>query len=165
MSLSLKLDRFQTFNFLCKESIIIQDHHWRQWVPNLQQLLYHIYMVLPFAEKTTLCFANDQRVKKLNYQFRNKNKATNVLTFEHPDPQTPSGDIIFALQTIKHEAHHQNKPISNHVAHLIIHGLLHLQGYDHINCNEAKEMEMREAKFLQQIGIPNPWKHQIIRRI
>lgn len=167
MSFSVNINKFryQTLYRLCQDNIIIEDYHWHRIIPNLHHLLYRIYSVFPFSHQTTLCFANDQRIKKLNYKFRNKNKATNVLTFEHADSQIFSGDIILALETIKREAQQQKKSIHHHVTHLIIHGLLHLKGYDHIKCWEAKEMEMQESVLLHQIGVPNPWKHQSLGSI
>lgn len=151
--------RYQTLDFLCKEVILIQDKRWHQFIPAIHQFIYRIYALQPFAEQTTLCFANDQTIQKLNSQFRNKNKPTNVLTFEHPDPQSCGGDLIFALETIQREAHRARKPIAHHLAHLVFHGLLHLEGYDHIQCNEAKTMEMKESFLLNKIGVPNPWKN------
>ncbi|CAI3924915.1 16S rRNA maturation enzyme (YbeY) (PDB:1XM5) (PUBMED:17407324 [Commensalibacter communis] len=140
------------------EKLIIQELQWRRFMPKLLPLLYRIHQILPITEETNLCFSNDLSIKKLNDQFRGKNKPTNVLTFELPGGGMIGGDIIFALQTIQKEAQQNKRPFMHHLAHLIIHGLLHLQGYDHIYVNEAKEMEMREALLLQKLNIPNPWK-------
>lgn len=156
--------RRQILSRLSSEIIIIQDRQWYPLVPGLNHLLHRIFMICPFPEQTTLCFANNQTVQKLNRQFRNKNRPTNVLTFEHPDPESEGGDIILALQTIRKEAQHHKRPCMHHVAHLIIHGLLHLQGYDHAYCNEAREMENRETVLLHKLGIPNPWKHHLSNR-
>ncbi|MDI2113326.1 rRNA maturation RNase YbeY [Commensalibacter nepenthis] len=140
------------------ENLIIQEQQWRRFMPKLLPLIYRIHQILPITEDTNLCFSNDLSIKKLNDQFRGKNKPTNVLTFELPGGGMIGGDIIFALQTIQKEAQHNKRPFMHHLAHLMIHGLLHLQGYDHIYVNEAKEMEMREAVLLQKLNIPNPWK-------
>lgn len=156
--------RYQIQNHLREEAILIKDRRWHQLVPNLHGLLYRIFRICPFSE-TTLCFDNDHSVQKLNRQFRNKNKPTNVLTFEHPDPQSQGGDIILALQTIRKEAEQNKRPVAHHLTHLILHGLLHLRGYDHIYPDEAREMEMQEAFLLQKLGIPNPWKVHNLRNI
>lgn len=148
-----------------KENLIIQERQWCKFMPQLLQLLYRIHQILPITKETNLCFDNDHSVKKLNGQFRGKNKPTNVLTFELPAGGMVGGDIIFALQTIQKEARQNKRPFMHHLAHLIIHGLLHLQGYDHIYVNEAKEMEMQEALLLQKLNIPNPWKLYPLRSI
>ncbi|MDI2089850.1 rRNA maturation RNase YbeY [Commensalibacter oyaizuii] len=145
--------------------IIIQDKGWGKILPTLSQLLFRIHQIIPISDDTTLCFDNDHQVKKLNGQFRGKYKPTNVLTFEMPGGIVNGGDIIFALQTIEKEAKQNCRPLPHHLAHLIIHGLLHLQGYDHLYVNDAKEMEMKEAQLLHKLGIPNPWKHNSVRSI
>ncbi|AYN86573.1 rRNA maturation RNase YbeY [Commensalibacter melissae] len=157
--------RYQILDFLFSEVVIIQDKRWYKLIPDLKELIYRIYTLHPFAEQTTLCFANDQKIQKLNCQFRNKNKPTNVLTFEHPDPQSYGGDIILALETIQKESRRARKPMRHHLTHLIFHGLLHLEGYDHLKCNETKIMEMKESYFLGKIGIPNPWKNSFFGSI
>lgn len=147
------------------EKLIIQERQWCRFMPKLLLLIYRIHQVLPITEETNLCFSNDLAVKKLNEQFRGKNKPTNVLTFELPDGGMVGGDIIFALQTIHKEASQNKRPFMHHLAHLMIHGLLHLQGYDHIYVNDAKEMEMQEALLLQKLNIPNPWKLYPLRSL
>lgn len=148
-----------------REKLIIQELQWCRFMPQLLPLLYRIHQILPITEETNLCFDNDRSVKKLNGQFRGKYKPTNVLTFELPAGGMVGGDIVFALQTIQKEALQNKRPFMHHLAHLIIHGLLHLQGYDHIYVNEAKEMEMQEALLLQKLNIPNPWKLYPLRSI
>lgn len=157
--------RYQMIDFLYKEVILIQDKRWFQCIPNLKSLIYRIYTIQPFTEQTTLCFSNNHIIQKLNYQFRKKNKPTNVLTFENLNFHSYGGDIIFAFETIQKEANRNQKPLTHHLAHLIIHGLLHLQNYDHVDCNEAKTMEMKEAFLLNKLGISNPWKNSSFRSI
>jgi len=96
-------------------------------------------------------------VKKLNARFRGRNKPTNVLTFD-PQPGEP-GDIILALGVIKHEAEAARKRPEHHLAHMVLHGLLHLEGFEHDTVAEAREMERLETWLLARIGVPNPWKH------
>ena len=108
--------------------------------------------------------ANDSDIQALNQQFRGKNAPTNVLSFpfddefahDRPGPK-PLGDIIMALETITLEAGQQQKPIDHHIAHLVVHGMLHLFGYDHMNESEALEMEQLESQILASLSIPCPY--------
>lgn len=99
---------------------------------------------------------------RLNQQYRNQAKATNVLSFESelPDyiPSNFIGDLAICASIVVEEALTQNKSINDHWAHLCIHGLLHLLGYDHINENDAEIMERAEIKILAQLGIDDPYQ-------
>jgi probable rRNA maturation factor len=109
--------------------------------------------------QATILLSSDREVKRLNARHRAKNKPTNVLTFE-PPPGFPGGDIILALQTVKREAAAFGRPAAHHLAHLVVHGALHLQGHDHHEAGEARRMEMEEARILRRLGVPNPWKRR-----
>lgn len=102
-------------------------------------------------------FSTDQKVKMLNARFRGKNKPTNVLTFE-PFSPGDKGSIILAYDTTRREAFEKGKAFKAHMAHLIVHGLLHLAGYDHHHPGEAKAMEMKETRILRQMGFADPWE-------
>ncbi|MEN3929732.1 rRNA maturation RNase YbeY [Microvirga sp. W0021] len=108
-------------------------------------------------------FADDATIRTLNADWRDKDKATNVLSFpaEHP-PGMPGpellGDIILAFETCQREAQEEEKSLINHATHLIIHGTLHLLGYDHIEEEEAVEMESLEIEALATLGIDDPYK-------
>ena len=109
----------------------------------------------------TLRFVNAAEGKKLNSTFRKKDYATNVLTFPYEFSKTSlAADIIFCLPIIQKEAKEQNKPIKAHLAHLIVHGCLHAQAYDHENPKDAKKMEALEVKILRQLGFTNPYLAQ-----
>lgn len=109
----------------------------------------------------TLRFVNAAEGKKLNSTFRKKDYATNVLTFPYEFSKTSlAADIIFCLPIIQKEAKEQNKPIKAHLAHLIVHGCLHAQAYDHENQKDAKKMEALEVKILRQLGFTNPYLAQ-----
>lgn len=99
--------------------------------------------------------------QSLNNTYRNKDKATNVLSFESDLPEfVPShfiGDLAICASVVNTEAQQQHKPLLNHWAHMCVHGLLHLLGYDHIVLSEAQEMETIEIAVLAQIGIDNPY--------
>ena len=111
----------------------------------------------------SLVLADDAFVHQLNFQYRNKNQPTNVLSFEEGNPPQKgmlwlAGDIIVAYDTVLKEAKDQNKTFEAHFAHLLIHGALHLQGYDHLNDADAQKMESLEKKLMQKLGYQNPYK-------
>lgn len=116
------------------------------------------------AREVSVRFANDADVSSLNKQFRGRDGATNVLSF----PATPVpgqagnalGDIILARETVLAEAAAQGKTITDHACHLVLHGMLHLLGYDHDTDERAEEMESLERNVLNDIGIGDPYAAQ-----
>jgi len=109
----------------------------------------------------TLRFVNAAEGKKLNYAFRKKDYATNVLTFPYElSKNTLAADIIFCLPIVQKEAKEQNKSLKAHLAHLIVHGCLHAQAYDHETKKDAGKMEALELKILHQLGFANPYLAQ-----
>lgn len=113
----------------------------------------------------SLVLTNDAHIRELNCNFRGKDKATNVLSFPLDDAADAEaqgrpeqlGDVILALETIRDESALQNKSLENHSAHLIVHGILHIFGYDHGAPAEAEAMEALEREILVQLGIPDPY--------
>jgi probable rRNA maturation factor len=95
---------------------------------------------------------NDRTILRLNARDRGKNKPTNVLTYEQPP------EILLALETIRREAHNAGKSVAAHLAHLLIHGALHLSGHNHDQAGTARRMETTETRLLARLGIGNPWK-------
>ena len=97
----------------------------------------------------------------LNDQYRGKNKPTNVLSFPAEIPEFVEseliGDMVICAPLVQKEAEQQNKSLQDHWAHLTVHGCLHLLGFDHIEDEEAEQMEAIEIKVLQQLGIANPY--------
>lgn len=102
-----------------------------------------------------------QEIQQLNKQYRGKDKATNVLSFSMESPEELEfnllGDIVLCAAVIKKEAALQDKSEHAHWAHMVIHGMLHLQGYDHMEEDEAETMEKLEASILNQLGFDNPY--------
>jgi probable rRNA maturation factor len=106
----------------------------------------------------TLRFVNAAEGKKLNSAFRNKDQATNVLTFAYElNKKSLLADVILCLPVIQKEALVQGKTIKSHLAHLIIHGCLHAQGLDHEKDAAAKKMESCEIRLLKSLGFTNPY--------
>lgn len=96
--------------------------------------------------------------RRLNQSFRRQNHATNVLTFAYPDTQPLSGDIVLCVPVIAAEARLQNKALRAHYAHLVIHGMLHLQGHDHQSPREAARMEALETALVTGLRYANPYQ-------
>ena len=112
--------------------------------------------------EVSLLFTDDAAVRQLNAKWRDKDKPTNVLSFPGSDPQGEVygpllGDIVFARETVLREAEEMGIDFSDHLSHLIIHGLLHLFDYDHQDNEEAELMESLEKAILASIGIDDPY--------
>ncbi len=111
----------------------------------------------------SLLFADDAKIRTLNADWRDKDKPTNVLSFPaaHP-PGLPGpqllGDIVLAYETCAREAEEEGKTLVDHITHLIVHGTLHLLGYDHIDEAEAEEMEALEREALATLEIDDPYQ-------
>jgi probable rRNA maturation factor len=97
--------------------------------------------------------------RKLNAQYRGRNHATNVLSFPAaPMPGAPLGDLVICPQVLRADAQEQKKSLRAHWAHLVVHGALHLVGYDHERDDDARRMERREIAVLRRLGFPNPYR-------
>ena len=108
----------------------------------------------------TIRFVTDEEGRSLNRDYRGKDYATNVLTFaytEDQDAEVTQADIILCTDVLEQEAAAQGKSVEAHATHLIVHGVLHAQGYDHETDEEAEEMEGIEAEILATLGLPNPY--------
>ena len=111
----------------------------------------------------SVVFTDDAHIRALNAGWRSKDKPTNVLSF----PAFPAvgsgtlppmlGDVVLAAETVAAEALHEGKPLANHMTHLIVHGILHLIGYDHEIDAEAEMMEQAERRILASLAIPDPY--------
>jgi len=109
----------------------------------------------------TLRFVDESEGRALNRDYRTKDYATNVLTFAYSetDEATVQADIVLCVDVLMREAAEQQIPVTRHAAHLVVHGVLHAQGYDHEAEDEAQEMENFEIEILAGLGMPNPYAH------
>jgi len=117
----------------------------------------------------SVLLTGDDQVRRLNAQWRDKDSLTNVLSFPMVDPDDLQqaivagpelllGDIILARGTCESEAASKGVSVENHASHLLVHGTLHLLGYDHHDDAAATDMEKREIRALERLGIPNPYE-------
>ena len=105
----------------------------------------------------TLRFVDGREGRALNRRYRERDYATNVLTFVYDDGASLAGDIVLCVPVIRRESRAQRKTLAAHFAHLVIHGMLHLQGYDHARDDDAGRMEAREVALLRDLGYANPY--------
>ncbi|MDP5254220.1 MULTISPECIES: rRNA maturation RNase YbeY [unclassified Vibrio] len=114
----------------------------------------------PHAE-LTVRLVDETESQQLNADYRGKDKPTNVLSFPFEAPPGIEldllGDLIICRQVVEREANEQNKTLSAHWAHMVVHGCLHLLGYDHIEDSEAEEMESLETEIMQKLGFNDPY--------
>ncbi|WP_295750716.1 rRNA maturation RNase YbeY [Undibacterium sp.] len=135
--------------------------------PRLQELLTRpllrktVQAALFFPAELTLRFVDAEEGRTLNREYRGKDYATNVLTFaytEDSDAEVTQADLIFCTEVLEKEAAEQNKTVIAHAQHLVVHGVLHAQGYDHEEDEEAEEMEALEIQILAGLGLENPYQ-------
>lgn len=140
------------------------------WLPSLEQIKVWLLSAAQTLEASddgtvSLHVADEQQARELNLEFRARDYATNVLSFPANLPpeisalteEQPLGEILLCPSVIEAEANAQKKPLADHWAHLIIHGYLHLRGYDHENDSDAQRMEALESQALNSLGLPNPY--------
>ena len=129
--------------------VIVQDPAWRRAVPGVAVLAMRAAIAAGGAG--TVVLSSDRTVRELNARHRGQDKPTNVLTFD-------SGDIVLALGVLRREARAERRRLRDHLAHLVVHGALHLRGHDHHHPGDARRMEMAEARLLHRLRVPNPWR-------
>ena len=160
--------------------IIIEDERWQDLLPALAETAAQAVLadqgLDPAAFEVSLLGCDDARIAVLNAEFRGKPAPTNVLSWpaqdlapeaegarpDLPEPFLPDereslGDIAIAWETCAREAEEQGKPMADHVTHLIVHGVLHLLGYDHIEDADAALMETLEVRILASLGVSDPY--------
>ena len=164
--------------------LVVEEPAWEEALPELGDIAEQATRLAltgvglsPEGFEVSLLACDDARIAALNNEFRGKPKATNVLSWPalslapaHPgvapppppqgsaDDPCPLGDVAIALQTCQREAKSASKPLKNHAMHLILHGVLHLLGYDHETEDDAGLMERIEREALGKLGIPDPYE-------
>ncbi len=143
--------------------LLIRDSRWQDFQVKsvVRKALNTVFSCHETKAKTvSILLANKEAIQKINYNYREKDQDTNVLAF--PAPFVPKqrllGDIAVSFDRVQQEAQEKNISLEDHLMHLIIHGLLHLLGYDHEEEEEAEKMEAMEVKLLKQLNIANPYE-------
>lgn len=135
-------------------------------LPTMEQLTHWVGCIFSDhsadeCQELTIRFVDEAESQRLNRDYRGKDKPTNVLSFPFESPPGVTlpllGDLIICHAVVAQEASEQDKPLSHHYAHMVIHGTLHLMGYDHIEEQEAEEMEQLECELLAMLNIPDPY--------
>lgn len=140
-----------------KFSLAVQYASDAETIPTRSQFRRWIKSALKKEAEITLRIVDELEGMDLNKQFREKASATNVLTFVYDDTEPLSGDIVLCAPVVETEASNQHKSLLAHYAHLTVHGVLHLQGYDHEDDADAKMMEQLETEIVTKLGFGNPY--------
>jgi probable rRNA maturation factor len=135
--------------FACKDDALPSRQKIRRWVTKSLE---------GDSAEVTVRFVDAEEGQALNREYRHKDYATNVLSFPYVSNPEMAGDLVLCLPVVLKEAAEQKKPAEAHFAHLIVHGMLHLQGYDHeTGESDAEIMEAREREILSALGYPDPY--------
>ena len=153
--------------------VVVGDPGWRAALPDVERWCAAIvaaaapFLNLTRPSEVALLLSDDDESRALNARFRGQDKPTNVLSFpalddgaDLPDAPMPAplGDIAIALGVTRGEAEAYGRPLADHAAHLLVHGLLHLVGYDHAEDGTAQVMEDLERRILATLGIDDPYR-------
>jgi probable rRNA maturation factor len=147
-------------------AVLIEHPGWREAVPDIEAVAIAAARCAVAGtpcenDEINLLLAGDAELRQLNHRFRGRDKATNVLSFPAAGlvgRGRSLGDIALAFETVALEAQQQSKPFAYHAQHLIVHGVLHLMGFDHETEPDAATMEAREIELLAKLGIPDPYR-------
>jgi probable rRNA maturation factor len=155
--------------------VIVDVPAWLDALPTVEAICrrsataaFHAAKKAEAEAEASIVLSNDARIKSLNAAWRGKDEATNVLAFPATDvPQAGAagrsqppliiGDVIIAFETAVAEARVEGKDLADHLSHLVVHGMLHLLGYDHETDDEADEMESLEVAVLASVGVADPY--------
>jgi probable rRNA maturation factor len=123
------------------------------------------FLVGPDIGEITVVLSDDEAMRRLNRGFRGLDKPTNVLSFSALAPPAPGvtgplGDVVLGFETVRRESIEFRRPLENHLQHLVVHGCLHLLGYDHEAQGDAEEMELLETEILAGLGISDPYAEE-----
>ena len=139
-----------------KVYVNIEDSKWKKYKIDFNKIVNAAVGSVYKDSEVSITLINDKQMQTINKKYRGLNKPTNVLSFELGD-DVLLGDIFISIDTVVREAKDAHIPVEEHVAHMIVHGMLHLRGYDHIKDKEAQIMENKEITILKKLGYKNPY--------
>jgi probable rRNA maturation factor len=151
--------RKRTFVAAPEFSLSVQFASETNTLPSRAQVRRWVAAALEHPAELTVRIVDADEAQALNQDYRDKGYVPNVLTFEYGEiaPNMLGGDVVICAPVVEREANEQGKALQHHYAHMVVHGVLHLQGYDHIEPADADIMESREAAILKRFHIPNPY--------
>ena len=138
--------------------LAVQGHSRFTGLPPRATLARWIRPALERDAEITLRFVGAAEGRRLNRDYRGRDYATDVLTFDYADAPAIHADIVLCVPVIRREAREQNKKYRDHLAHLVVHGVLHAHGYDHDRAARARRMESLEVEILAGLGLPDPYR-------
>ena len=139
-----------------KVYVDVRDKRWKKFKIDFEKIVSALDLKGYGESEVSIILTNDSEIHALNREYRGKDTPTNVLSFELGD-DVLLGDIYISFDTVMQQAKTENITMENHTAHMVVHGVLHLIGYDHLNDRQAKKMESKEIEALKKIGIKNPY--------
>jgi probable rRNA maturation factor len=131
-----------------RHKLLLSRHKVKRWIRH----------ALDLEGEITVRIVGEEEGRELNRSYRAKDYATNVLTFDYDDDPVVLADLVLCAPVVEREAAEQGKSLEAHYAHLIVHGTLHAQGWDHETAREAKKMEAFEVEILAGLGYPSPYE-------
>jgi probable rRNA maturation factor len=145
--------------------ISIEEEGWLEVLPDLESVTELTLKAGAPSENVhiSVLYTDDSSIQEMNAQWRGIDKPTNVLSFENPPMALPHGvpkplgDIVLSLQTMQREAAADRKTLRAHTQHLLVHGFLHLLGFDHETESDAQTMESEEIRLLEMLSVANPY--------
>lgn len=149
---------------MCPGAVVIQDARLdtKERIPS--EADFNRWVMLPTGDEelsgeVVVRIVDATEMQQMNFDYRKINKPTNVLSFSYDDhPEACLGDIVICAPVVLQEAQDRDIPVNDHWAHLTIHGVLHLMGFDHETEEQARVMESREISCLEKLNIPNPYE-------
>jgi len=138
-----------------------EDNSWKKYNINFEKIANAAVLPVYKDSEVSITLVDDKQIRVLNKKYRGIDKPTNVLSFELGD-DILLGDIFISLETVKKQAKDAGISIAEHTAHMVVHGMLHLQGFDHIKDSEAKVMENKEIQILKKLGYKNPYADEMV---
>lgn len=146
-----KPDNEPVYNFSFQQLSKFDD------LPSRSKMVRWLKKALTQDAVMTIRFVEEEEGKQLNAQFRKKDYATNILTFDYVREPVVEADLVVCVPVLRKEAKEQNKTLEEHLAHLLVHGALHALGYDHMNDDEATVMEKKETEIVMDLGFQPPY--------